>query len=511
MILDNSVNNKRIAKNTLLLFIRTVFILIISLFTSRVILNALGVDDFGIYNAVGGVVAMFGVISGALSASISRFLTFELGKGNIERLKTIFSTSVNIQFGLALIILVIGEIIGVWFLNCKMNIPESRMIAANWVLHCSLLTFCVNLISIPYNACLIAHEKMDVFAYISILEAFLKLAICYLIMIATADRLIMYFCLLLAVAVLIRIIYGIYCHKKFEESRYKMVFDKPILKEMTNFAGWSFFTNASFICNTQGVTLLTNVFFGVSVNAARGIATQVEAAVNQLVNSFTTALNPQITKNYAVGRIEEMVSLVCRGAKFSYFLMFICALPILIETDYILAIWLKLVPDHSVSFVRLAIVGSLINVIGKTGYTASMATGNIKRYVLWVTTIGSLALPITWLVFEIGEEPESMYIVFIVVYTVVEGVRLWVMKGLLGFPVIRFVKDVFLKILIVTVTSLIFPILIVSLLEPSFLRFILTSVVCILSSTFFIYMIGLTRNEKTVILSTFLNKIRSII
>ena len=450
-------NNKRIAKNTLFLYFRTLVILVVSLFTSRVILNVLGVEDYGTYNVVGGIVAMFHAVSGALSSAISRFITFELGKGNKNRLSLIFSSSVNIQFGISLIVLLIGEIVGVWFLNYKMNIPVERIPAANWVLQCSLLTFCINLVSVPYNACIIAHEKMKAFAYVSILDALLKLSVCYLIMVSPWDKLISYAVLLLCVSIIIRMTYGIYCHRNFEESHYKLVYDREVLKEMTGFAGWNFFTNSAYVFNTQGVNLLINLFFGVSVNAARGIATQVDHAVMQLVNSFTTALNPQITKNYAAGDMDAMFQLVCRGAKFSYMLLFLFALPIMVETEYVLTIWLKIVPDHAVNFVRLAIIASLVHVIGKTGYTAAMATGKIRRYVLWVTTVGCMVFPFTWLAFEFGAPSEATYIVFIVVYFVVEVVRLWVMKGLLDFPISMFMREVVLKVLLVTIVSVPLP------------------------------------------------------
>lgn len=496
---NNAINNKRIAKNTFVLYLRTLVILIVSLYTSRVILNVLGVDDYGIYNAVGGVVAMFSVISGALSAAISRFLTFELGKGDINRLKTIFSTSINIQIGIAILILLVGEFLGVWFLNTQMNIPPERITAANWVLQCSLFTFCVNLVTTPFNACVIAHERMDVFAYISIFEALLKLAICYAITVSAWDKLIVYSILLLAVALVICFIYSLFCHRKFEESKYSFVFDKPILKEMTSFAGWNFFTNSAYVFNTQGVNLLINIFFGVAVNAARGIATQVESAVLQLVNSFTTALNPQITKNYASGDYDAMMSLVFKGAKFSYYLLFIVALPIILEADFLLDIWLKIVPDHAVAFVQLAMIASLVNIIGKTGYTAAMATGRIKRYVLWVTLSGLLAFPLSWLAFAFGAPVEATYIIFIIVYVVVEGVRLWILKDLMSFPVKTFIYEVIFRILLVTVISIILPIIVINVWDTSWLRFIITISVCVICTIVTIYFIGLTANEKLMI------------
>lgn len=504
---DNITNNKLVAKNTVFLYFRTMIILVVSLFTSRVILNALGVEDYGIYNVVGGVVAMFNVISGALSNAISRFITFELGKGLSEKLKIVFSTSINIQYLIAIIILVIGEIVGVWFLNYKMNIPPERLAAANWVLQLSLMTFCVNLTNIPYNACIIAHEMMDVFAYVSILEAVLKLLICYLIIISPWDKLIFYATLQLCVAIIIKMTYNIYCRNHFEECHYYFIFDKLIMKEMTGFAGWNFFTNSAYVFNTQGVNLLINIFFGVTVNAARGIATQVESAVMQLVNSFTTALNPQITKNYAAGNNDEMVSLVCRGAKFSYYLLFVFALPVLMETETLLTIWLKLVPPHAVNFVRLAIVAALINIIGKTGFTACMATGIIRRYVLWVTSVGFLAFPLTWIAFAMGAPSEATYIVFIAVYAVVEAVRLWIMKGLLHFPVGKFVREVVVKIALVTLVSAIIPVVFTVLFEPSLIRTICSIIISLLSAALSIYLLGLTTNERSLIIGTVVKKI----
>lgn len=500
-------NNKQIAKNTLFLYFRTLVIMLVSLYTSRVILNALGVEDYGIYNVVGGVVAMFTVISGALSNAISRFITFELGKGKSYKLSVVFSTSVNIQFVISLIVILIGEIVGLWFLNYKMNVPLERLTAANWVLHCSLLTFCINLISVPYNACIIAHEKMDIFAYVSIFEAILKLLICYLIIITPWDKLVFYAILHVVVAILIRLTYSLYCRKHFEESRYHFIFDKQTMKEMTGFAGWSFFTNSAYVFNTQGVNLLINIFFGVAVNAARGIATQVEAAVMQLVNSFTTALNPQITKNYAVGKNNEMISLVCRGAKFSYYLLFIFSLPVIMETESLLTIWLKVVPPHAVNFVRLAIVAALINIIGKTGYTACMATGNIRRYVLWVTTIGVLAFPLTWIAFVMGAPSEATYVVFIVVYSVVEAVRLWIMRGLLNFPVGKFFKEVIIRILVVTIFSVIIPVVFVQCVKESILRTLCSVAICLVCSMISIVIFGLTADERKQILIIARNKL----
>lgn len=367
----NNDNNKRIAKNTMLLYVRMLFTMAVTLYTSRILLNELGVEDFGIYNVVGGIVTMFSLLSGSLSASISRFITFELGQENVAKLKTIFSTSVNIQIILSLIIIFIAEIIGVWFLNAKMNIPAERMEAANWVLQCSILTFAVNLISVPYNASIIAHEKMSAFAYISILEVTLKLLVCYCLYISLFDKLISYAVLLLTISIIIRFVYGVYCKRHFDECRYHLILDKELFKRMANFAGWNFFGNGAYLLNTQGINILMNLFFGTTVNAARGIATQVESAVQAFVGNFTTALNPQITKNYAKGNKEYLFELICRGAKYSYFLMFFFVVPIVVETPYILKLWLKIVPDYAVVFTRLTLASSLLLVLGNTLVTWS--------------------------------------------------------------------------------------------------------------------------------------------
>ena len=318
---QTSDNNKRIAKNTLLLYLRMFLTMAVSLYTSRIILNTLGVEDYGINNVVGGIVTMFTVISGSLSASISRFITFELGKDNIQRLKKVFSTGVNIQIGMSVLIVLLAECVGVWFLNTKMNIPPERLGAANWVFQCSILTFVLNLLSVPYNAAIIAHEKMSAFAYISILEVSLKLIIVYMLIISPFDRLKTYAVLFLCVGAIIRFIYGYYCKRHFEECSYYFVYDKPLLKEMTSFAGWNFFGTSAWMLNTQGLNILINMYFGVAFNAARGVATQVDSALKQFINNFTTAVNPQITKSYAQGDLEYVYTLVCSSAKYSAFLM----------------------------------------------------------------------------------------------------------------------------------------------------------------------------------------------
>lgn len=321
-MIDNSANNKRIAKNTLLLYVRMLFLMLVSLYTSRVILNALGVDDYGIYNVVGGFVMMFSMLSSSLSAAISRFLTFELGTGDTEKLKRVFSSSVTIQAGIAIVVILIAETIGLWFLNEKMVIPDNRITAANWCYQFSIITFAINLISVPYNAAIIAHERMSAFAYISIVEGLGKLAIAWCIVVSPIDRLVFFAGLVAALAVIIRFIYGLYCKHHFEECIYHFIYDHNLLKQMCGFAGWNFIGSSSGILRDQGINILLNLFFGPSVNASRGIASKVQQTVQNFVGNFLTALTPQITKKYASGNYQDTFKLVFFGAGFHYSLSF---------------------------------------------------------------------------------------------------------------------------------------------------------------------------------------------
>lgn len=504
---DNLNNNIVIAKNTALLYVRTILIMLVSLYTSRVVLNTLGVEDYGVYQAVGGVVAMFSVISGALSNSISRYITYGIGKGDKSELVRIFSTSILIQIAIAVVVFLLCEIFGTWFLNVKMVIPDGRLVAANWVLQCSLITFVVGLISTPYNACIIAHEHMNAFAYISIIEAFLKLAVVYMLLISPYDKLQTYVVLLVCVSIFIRLLYSLYCRRLFEECKPKLIYDRKMFKDMMGFAWWNFFSNAAYIFNTQGVSLLVNVYFGVALNAARGIATQVDGAVLQFVNNFSMAINPQITKSYASGDRSRLNYLVCKGARFSYFLLLLVTLPILFEAESILTLWLKTVPDYTVTFVRLSFIGMLVTCLGTTGYTACLATGNIKKYTLWITISGSMVFILTWISYFLGASVVATYWIYIVVYIVVQIIRLWIMKGLLDFPVMLFVKEVLFKISIPTILSLIVPMIIINLWEPSLIRLFATCFVSVCSTGICIFTMGLTAGERQLIVS----KVRRII
>ena len=497
----SQVDNQRLAKNTLMLYGRTAFSMLISLITSRVTLQTLGVVNYGISDAVGGVIGMFSVVSGSLSGSISRFITYELGHGDTEKLKRIFSTAINIQLAIGFIIVLLGETLGVWFLNTQMNIPTDRMVAANWVLQFAIWSFFIGLTQVPYGACIVAHEKMNVFAWFSIIDSCFRLIIVYLLYISPYDKLITLSLLGFAVSLGMRIAQRIYCARTFEECHYQFVFDKGLLKEMTSFAGWSFLTNTAWIFNTQGVNLLINIFFGVTFNAARGVANQIQGFVTRFYGDFMTALNPQITKSYAAGELDEMNMLVCRGARFSYFLMFTLSLPFMFEAYQVLYLWLGLVPDYTVTFFRLSMIAALITLLGQTGVTASMATGRIKWYTIIITSVGFLVFPLTWIAFKLGMPVESTYIIYIAVYATLDVIRLYIMRHLWGFPIIMYVRETFMPVVTVTAIAVVIPWIMYLEIPDSILKSLAVmaaSVICAAMSTI---LVGLKRHERQMLIN----------
>jgi len=494
-----SDNNKRIAKNTLLLYFRMLFMMVVSLYTSRVILNALGVEDFGIYNVVGGVVAMFSVISGSLSAAISRFITYELGKGDQSKLNKIFSASVTIQLLLSLIIVILIESVGVWFLNAKMTIPGARMTAANWVLQFSIVTFVINLISVPYNAAIIAHERMSAFAYISILEAVCKLAIAFLIMVSPMDKLIFYAILMCAVSIIVRFTYGHYCKKHFTECTYHFHWDKEILMKMFGFAGWNFIGAASGVLRDQGGNIVINLFFGPAVNAARGIATQVNAAVVGFINNFMTALNPQITKSYASGDKEYMLTLIYQGARLSFYLLLFLSLPILVNTHYILVLWLKILPNYAVLFVQLTLCFALSESVSQPLITAMLATGNIKRYQIIVGGLQLMNLPISYMFLKMGFPPQCVLVVAIIISQLCLVARLYLLRKMIGISFMRFMRKVYLNVTVVTICSIIIPIVVSQGLSENFCSFVVLTIIVVFCTSLSILFIGCDFKERCLI------------
>ena len=496
---DNSANSKRIAKNTLLLYVRMLFLMLISLYTSRVILNALGVEDYGIYNVVGGVVTMFSMLSGSLSAAISRFITFELGTGDTEKLKKVFSSSVTIQAGIALFIIIIAETLGLWFLNEKMVIPVNRITAANWCYQFSIITFAINLISVPYNAAIIAHEKMSAFAYISIFEAIGKLLIAWLIIVNPIDRLVFYGGMVTILATFVRIIYGWYCKCHFEECNYHFVYDNELLKRMFGFAGWNFIGASSAVLRNQGVNIILNLFFGPNVNAARGIAVKMDSVITQFVNNFMMALNPQITKSYASGEKDYMFKLILQGARYSYYILLLLGLPVLLNTHYILVIWLKLVPEHTVLFVQLILILGMSECISSPLITAMLATGKIRNYQIVVGGLQMMNLPIAYLCLYFGAIPETVVIVAIIISQCCLAARLFMLKGMIGLKIKNYLIHVYCNVIVVTLSAAILPVIIACNLSGNFVAFMIIVLVSELSVVLSELYIGCSKEERGII------------
>lgn len=498
-------NNKRIAKNTLLLYFRMLLIMVVSLYTSRVILQTLGVEDYGIYNVVGGVVAMFSVLSGSLSAAISRFITFELGRNDTEKLKRVFSSAVTIQIGLSFIIIIFAETIGLWLLNNKMVIPESRLIAANWVFQFSIITFAINLISVPYNATIIAHEKMSAFAYISILEVVGKLIVAFTIVLSPIDKLIYYGFLLMLIATFIRFVYGYYCKKHFEECTYRFIVDKSLLRQMFGFAGWNFIGASSAILRDHGGNIVINLFCGPTANAAQGIAMQVSNAIQGFVSNFMTALKPQITKSYANGNHDYMMTLIFQGSRLSFYILLVLSLPVIINAQYVLSLWLGTVPDHTVAFVQLVLIFAMSESLAGPLVTAMLATGKIRNYQIVVGGLQSLNLPISYVLLKSGCIPETVFITAIVISVCCEMARLYMLRKMIKLPVRDFFRKVYFNVIGVSICALIIPYLIKLQLNETFLNFILVCGLCLLCTLFSILIVGCSHEERLIVYKRILN------
>lgn len=450
-----SENTRRIAKNTGFLYIRMLLMMGVAFYTSRVVLNALGVEDFGIYNVVGGVVAMFSFLTGTFTGATQRFLNYEMGLGNQKRLNEIFSMSITLNVLIVILIILFSELVGLWLINHKLVIPADRLVAAHWVFQFSLLTMAVTIISTPYNAVIIANERMNVFAYISIAEAMLKLGVAMIIAFCGGDKLIIYGALLLLVALIVRAIYSLYCKKKFQECHYKFYWDRGVFYEMGAFAGWNMYGNFAFVMITQGVNMLLNMFFGPAVNASRAIAVQVQTAIQGFATNFTMAVDPRIVQDYAQGEKEEVFRLVCYSSKFSFFLLLLLASPILLETEALLKIWLGQVPDYSVAFVRLILIQMLIRILQNPLHTLMHATGKMKKYQLIDGTLLLFNIPVSYWLLKEGGEATVVFAVSIVLTFVALIGLLYVLKEAISFPVGKYIKEVLQVILYVSITLLV--------------------------------------------------------
>lgn len=497
---DNSQNNKRIAKNTLMLYIRMLLIMVVSLYTSRVILQALGVEDFGLYNVVGGVVVLFTFINNAMVTSTQRFLNFEIGRNNLDEAQKVFSASLNIHAIIAGVFLLLAETVGLWFLNRYIQIPEGREVAANWVYQFSIIVSILNIIRSPYNAAIIAHEHMSFYAYVSIIEIILKLAIVYMVYLFS-DRLVAYAFLMMMVTLIVLGAYYIFCKKKYAICKYKFEYNKKRYMALASFSGWSLFGSLANMGASQGINIILNMFFGVAVNAAMGIANQVNAAVYQFVSSFQTAFNPQIIKSYAAGDRTYFISLIMNTSRYSFLLLFLLALPIYICCPEILSIWLGTVPEYAVEFCRLMILFLLIDAVQGPLWVSAQATGKIRNYQILMSVLILLNLPITYVLLIFFKKPEIALIVRVAVNFITAVARVIYLNHLYDFPIGRYMKDVILKCLMVMVISYPIPYLIHRMMGTTLTDTFANVFIALVCAIVFITLIGLRSKERILIIS----------
>jgi O-antigen/teichoic acid export membrane protein len=490
----------RLAKNTVLLYFRMFLMMCINLYTSRIVLHTLGVEDYGIYNVVGGVVVMLEFINDSMTASTQRFLSFELGTGNKQKLREVFATSINIHLIISLIIVLLGETIGLWFLHEKMVIPPERMVATEWCFQLSIFTSVLNVLSYPYISAIIAHEKMSSFAYIAILDAVLKLLLVYLLLVFDYDRLIFYAILYAAEKLLIRMVYNIYCVRNFDECKYRWFFRKDLFKEMASFAGWKMWGELALVFYTQGLDILLNVFFGPVVNAARAAAAYAQTAVGSFASNFQTAINPQIMKTYASEQLKETHQLIYRGSRLTFCLLLTICLPLIVETPAVLGIWLKEVPDGSVTFLRLLLVILMIRQSTSVLVTTVAATGNIKKYEITMGVLMLSILPIAYMVLKIGGNPSSVFVVYLFIAFIGYFVSLYIILPLIKLSLTDYINYSIKRCALVLILSLVLPFLMKFVTDASLLLSIVNIIFTVICTCVISFAFGLEMAERRAVM-----------
>lgn len=485
--MSTQVNNKLIARNTFVLYLRMIFTLAISLFTTRELLRLLGAEDFGLYNVVGGIVMMFSFLNYAMVASSQRYISFSLGKDNHSKQIKVFSTSILIHVTIALVILLLSETVGLWFLNNKLTIPYSRIETANWVFQAAMASFFCQIIQVPFSASVIAHERMTFFAVVSVLDACLKLVIIYILSLFEIDRLKLYALLLLGISMVSLLLYILFCHFKFSECRFSLNLDPNLYKEMLRFAGWSFIGNFGFTAKDYGVNIILNILCGPVVNAARGVAYQVMNAVHGFVANFQTAMNPQITKRYATGELSSMISLVKNGSRYSFYLLVIIIVPLFIRAEYVLDLWLDDVPDLTLQFLRLTLIMSLINSMHGPLVTAIQATGRIKTFQITIASIMLLDLPISYILLKLGAPPYSVVYVAILTAFIALIVRACILNSLIRFGLKDYLLNVVFKNFCLSIFLFTPAFLISKYIQQSFGGLVLFSCISVFYSLIVIY------------------------
>ena len=499
-------SNIRIAKNTLLLYVRMFFVMCIQLYTSRVVLQALGVEDYGIYNVVGGIVTMFAFLNAAMNSSTQRYITYYLGKGDRGQLQEVFSNCMFIHAMLAVLIVILSETVGLWFLYNKMVIPVERMNAAFWVFQMSIITTVILIFSTPYNATIIAYEKMAAFAYISIFDVVMKLAIAIVLLYSKWDNLILYAILTVIAQLIIRFIYVLYCNKHFEITKVVYKFNKNLLKEMTSFIGWNVWGGLSQVLYAQGLNILLNMFFGPVINAARGIAVQIQSVVQQFAHNLQTAINPQITKSYAVGELEAMHNLVFRCSRYTFFLLLIISLPIFLETKLLLSLWLTTVPEWTIAFTRIMLCIVMVDSVAAPLMISSAATGNVKLYQTVIGGTMLLIVPVSYIFLKSGFNPVVVFLVHLAFCLITFALRLIIVRPMIKLSIREYISRAILPSFRTCLLSIIVPTLLYLLLSSTPLHGFIVLGCSVFCPIIAIYIVGLTANERS-----FLNQKLSLI
>ena len=497
---DTTSNNKRIAKNTIMLYIRMFISMLVGLYTSRVVLATLGVEDYGIYGVVGGVVGMMGFLNASMSGATSRFLTFELGRGDKDRLAKTFSSALIVHIGIAIVVLILAETVGLWFLCNKLNIPAERMQAAHWVYQLSILSAMFGITQVPYNAAIIAHEKMDVYAYVEILNVSLKLLIVYLLCIGNFDKLILYASLMLAVSILIMMVYRIYAIRQFPEAHFHWIWDKTYLRPLLSFSGWDLYGNACVIARQQGTNFLINIFYGVVYNAASGIATTVQGTISGLAFNIILAFRPQIIKQYAKGNVEDMSKLVGNAVCFTTILFGCMSIPLILETHYIMKAWLGVIPEKSEIFCQILLIASFLGLLNNIWNTCIHATGKIKEISIFSGTFFLISLPIIYVVFQFKAPVESAYLVFILSIVFVNVSNLLIIKKKIPKLKLNFVFLNYIKVIIVLMASYYITSLFKAQMQETFIRLLVDCFICwiIIFASSFIFILN-KKQKKSII------------
>lgn len=495
-------NNKRIAKNTIVLYVRMIFVLLVALYTSRVLLDVLGVEDYGVYNVVGGVVTMLGFFNGAMVASTQRFFSFAIGQEDIEQLNRNYSTILLIQGGLALLVILLTETVGLWFVRTYLVIPPERMNAALWVYHFAVFSFVLSMLQVPFTALIITHERMNVYALISIGDVALKLLLVLILPYIPFDKLISYAILLFCVALITCSTYVLYCKVRLRYVRVIKRFDRNLFRVLLSYMGWNLWGNSAAVIMGQGINILLNIFFGPTVNAARAIAYQVQGALNQLVANFQLALNPPIVKSYARGEMDYMHRLIISGSKLSFFLLLLFAIPVGLEAPLLLSIWLKEVPLHTVLFTNLILIVGCIDSLSGTLMTAAQASGKIKKYQMFVGLLLILNLPVSYAVLKLGGSPESTMVVAVVISLIALFVRLWIISPLVQLSVSTYCREALVPVILTSIPSIAMGYGVRRLVgADDLLRGLLVMLLSFIISATFVYLLGLSQHERQIVRS----------